>query len=63
MLATQWNNAVHSHIRASAQVCIGETSAAEARKLGFAEVRFPEKPGLQQWADEVATMWPTLNTS
>jgi len=34
-------------------VCIGETSAAEARRLGFGNVRFPASPGVVSWADEV----------
>lgn len=45
---------------AAVAVCIGETSAAEARRLGFSDVRFPSSPGLQSWANEVAALWHTL---
>lgn len=40
-------------------VCIGETSAKEARGLGFARVHCPEKPGVEAWADTVSRlgMW------
>lgn len=38
-------------------VCIGETSAAEATKVGFGHVRYPDAPGLEAWADEVAALW------
>jgi len=38
-------------------VCIGETSAAEARRVGFTNVRYPSSPGMQSWADEVAALW------
>ena len=36
-------------------VCIGETSAAECRRIGFASERVlcPDKPGIGSWADEV----------
>ena len=38
----------------AAALCIGETSAAEARRLGFADVRCPESPGVESWADTIA---------
>lgn len=31
-------------------VCIGETSAKEARRVGFGKVICPEKPGVDSWA-------------
>ena len=34
----------------AAAVCIGETSAAEARRLGFDRVVAPAKPGVESWA-------------
>jgi uroporphyrinogen-III synthase len=37
----------------AAAVCIGETSAAEARRVGFADVRCPDSPGVAAWADAV----------
>ena len=33
--------------------CIGETSADACKKLGFAQIFFPESPGLDGWADSV----------
>ena len=39
---------------AAAAICIGETSAVEARGVGFERVIFPEKPGVESWADCVA---------
>ncbi|KAL1504403.1 hypothetical protein AB1Y20_010809 [Prymnesium parvum] len=38
-------------------VCIGGTSADEARRLGFADVRCPSSPGVEAWAQEVAALW------
>ena len=35
---------------AATAVCIGETSAAEARSVGFSRVVAPEKPGVDSWA-------------
>lgn len=35
-------------------LCIGETSAAEARSLGFGDVRCPDAPGVGSWADTIA---------
>jgi len=43
-------------------VCIGETSAAEASKVGFGTVHYPSSPGVQSWADEVTAVWPTLES-
>ena len=37
-------------------VCIGETSADEARRLGFERVHCPEQPGVATWADAVASL-------
>lgn len=34
----------------AAAVCIGETSAAEARKVGFGRVVAPDSPGVESWA-------------
>ena len=31
-------------------VCIGETSAKEARRMGFGKVVCPAKPGVDSWA-------------
>lgn len=42
---------------AAAALCIGETSAAEARRMGFRCVRCPESPGLDGWADAVASYY------
>ena len=41
-------------------VCIGGTSADEARRLGFERVHCPDAPGLESWADTVAALglWP-----
>lgn len=39
---------------AATAVCIGKTSAKKARELGFEHVHFPEKPGVESWADTVA---------
>ena len=36
---------------AAAAICIGETSAVEARGVGFERVIFPEKPGVESWAE------------
>ena len=33
------------------------TTAAEARRVGFTNVRYPSSPGMQSWADEVAAFW------
>ena len=38
----------------AAAICIGETSAAEARRVGFTHVRCPEAPGVESWADTVS---------
>mmetsp|Transcript_20133 Transcript_20133/g.43288 ORF Transcript_20133/g.43288 Transcript_20133/m.43288 type:complete len:219 (-) Transcript_20133:74-730(-) len=37
-------------------VCIGETSAQEARRLGFAHVLFPESPGIEAWSETIASL-------
>jgi uroporphyrinogen-III synthase len=37
-------------------VCIGETSAAECRRVGFERVLAPESPGVEAWADTVAAL-------
>ena len=39
----------------AAAVCIGETSAAECRRVGFEEVR-PDSPG-ESWADAIAAFY------
>jgi len=44
----------------AAAICIGETSAAECRRVGFAEVRCPDKPGVGSWADAVAEWYQAL---
>ena len=36
--------------------CIGETSAAAARKAGFARVLCPESPGVAAWAETIAAL-------
>jgi len=41
-------------------VCIGETSATEASRVGFADVRFPSSPGVASWAVEVVAAWQTI---
>lgn len=41
----------------AAALCIGETSAKEARALGFADVRCPEAPGVESWADTIAAWY------
>lgn len=33
--------------------CIGETSAAAARKAGFKNVHYPEKPGTEGWIEAI----------
>lgn len=33
--------------------CIGETSAAAARKAGFAHVFYPDKPGIRGWVNAI----------
>ena len=38
----------------AAALCIGETSAKAARSAGFGDVRCPESPGVEAWADTVA---------
>ena len=37
-------------------VCIGETSAAEARRVGFESVHAPDAPGVESWAETVAAL-------
>jgi len=37
-------------------VCIGGTSAAEARRVGFQRVHCPDEPGVEAWADTVAAL-------
>ena len=39
---------------AATAVCIGETSAEEARGLGFESVHCPDKPGVESWAECVS---------
>jgi len=41
---------------AATAVCIGETSAEEARRVGFERVLYPEAPGVSSWADTVASL-------
>ncbi len=41
---------------AATAACIGETSAAEARSLGFARVVAPDSPGVEAWADTIAQL-------
>ena len=41
----------------AAAVCIGETSAAECRRVGFEEVRCPDSPGVESWADAIAAFY------
>jgi len=33
--------------------CIGETSAKRCRELGYANVHFPDKPGIDGWAETI----------
>jgi len=44
-------------------VCIGETSAAEARQVGFQAVHCPDSPGVESWADTVTGLglWETAS--
>ena len=41
---------------AATAVCIGETSAAACREAGFASVLHPAKPGVEAWAETVASL-------
>ena len=41
----------------AAALCIGETSAKAARSAGFGDVRCPESPGVEAWADTVASYY------
>ncbi|KAL1344169.1 hypothetical protein HN51_018040 [Arachis hypogaea] len=41
---SEWNNSV---------ACIGETTAAMARRLGFRNVYYPTQPGLEGWVESI----------
>jgi len=36
--------------------CIGETSAAQARELGFSQVIAPDSPGVEAWAETILSL-------
>ncbi|XP_028802948.1 uroporphyrinogen-III synthase, chloroplastic [Neltuma alba] len=48
-----WRNLVSKSGWTGSVACIGETTAAVAKTLGFEQVYYPSKPGLEGWVDSV----------
>ncbi|XP_054819571.1 uroporphyrinogen-III synthase, chloroplastic [Prosopis cineraria] len=48
-----WKNLISESDWNGSVACIGETTAAMAKRLGFEKVYYPSQPGLEGWVDSI----------
>ncbi|KAF7817521.1 uroporphyrinogen-III synthase, chloroplastic [Senna tora] len=58
-----WQNLISESDWSKSVACIGETTAAMAKRLGFKNVYYPSQPGLEGWVESILEALEILDKS